>query len=64
MKEIERRDFDDENTEVNSMESYIRMSLKAELLSLYQMDERTLVQKSKLNWLNLGDETLCSSTIS
>lgn len=33
-----------------------RMSLKAELFSLYRTEERNLRQKSKLNWLSLGDE--------
>lgn len=28
--------------------------MKAELLKLLKMDERNLIQKSKLNWLKLG----------
>lgn len=32
------------------------MSLKVELLERSMIDERNLIQKSKLNWLKLGGE--------
>ena len=30
--------------------------LKANLLELHRREERDLIQKSKLNWMKLGDE--------
>lgn len=54
LKEIEQYDLENPDEEV--LERDLRISLKAELLSLYCIDERNLMQKNKLNWLSLGDE--------
>ena len=41
---------------LNVVEVCIRSAIKAEILSIYQFEERNLIQKSKLNWLSVGDE--------
>ncbi|XP_038884537.1 DEAD-box ATP-dependent RNA helicase FANCM isoform X3 [Benincasa hispida] len=56
LKEIKEKDLQADTLENFSAEEDVRVSLKADLLSLYQAEERDLIQKSKLNWLLLGDE--------
>ena len=59
LMEIENQDLEIKNSEEVGMGREICLSLKAELLSLYRIEERNLMQKSKLNWLSLGDENSC-----
>ncbi|TYK07162.1 putative reverse transcriptase - beet retrotransposon [Cucumis melo var. makuwa] len=40
----------------NSREIVYRNYLQADLLSIYRIEERNQIQKSKLNWLKVGDE--------
>lgn len=56
LEEIGRGDILAENSGYSSLEMDMRLSLKAELLSLYRLEERNLILKSKLTWLKLGDE--------
>ena len=36
--------------------STLKWILEADLLELYRREERDLIQKSKLNWMKLGDK--------
>lgn len=56
IKEIEISELLIENSEDDGVGRDICLSLKADLLALYCIKERNLMQKSKLNWLSLGDE--------
>ena len=40
------------------MDQLLLLSYKADVLALYKREERDLIQKSKLNWLKLGDENM------
>lgn len=53
--ETEKGDSLAKNSETDQEELSLRMSLKADLLVIYRMEERNLIQKSKLNRLKLGD---------
>lgn len=54
IESINREDLIADNEDSPSTSMDLKASMKAELLSLYRMKERDLIQKSKLNWLNLG----------
>ena len=54
--EIERWDLLAEEGHLTDGESDLRSSLKTDLMFLYRIEETSLIQKSKLNWLKLGDE--------
>ena len=38
-----------------SENSTLKWLMEADLLELFRMEERDLIQKSKLNWMKLGD---------
>ena len=44
-------------------ECVFRSALQAELLGIYHLKERNLIQESKLNWLSVGDENSGFSTV-
>ena len=54
--ELEKYDYVAELIGLNEEEMGSRTALQAELLSIYQNEECNYIQKSKLNWLSLGDE--------
>ena len=56
LSELEKYDYVAELIGLNEEELDSRAALQAELLSFYQNEERNYIQKSKLNWLSLGDE--------
>ena len=56
MSKLEKYDSVAELIGLNQEELNSRAALQAELLSIYQNEERNFIQKSKLNWLSLGDE--------
>lgn len=56
---LSKLEFFDSKTEMedfSTTEMDIRLAIKVDLLNLYLLEERNLIQKSKLNWLKLGDE--------
>lgn len=56
MSKLEKYDSVAELIGLNQEELNSRAALQAELLSIYQNEERNFIQKSKLNWLSSGDE--------
>lgn len=56
LEEIEKEDAIIDDADYFTVETDMRSTLKVDLLSLYRIEERNLIQKSKLNWLKLGDE--------
>ena len=55
MSKLEKYDSVAELIGLNQEELNSRVALQAELLSIYQNEEYNFIQKSKLNWLSLGD---------
>lgn len=45
-----------EREDLSIAELDVRLAIKGDLMNLYIMEERNMIQKSKLNWLKLGDE--------
>lgn len=45
-----------EREDLSIAELDVRLAIKGDLMNLYIMEERNIIQKSKLNWLKLGDE--------
>ena len=41
---------------MSSLDNIVKLSIKSDILAIYRREERDLIQKSKLNWLKLGDE--------
>lgn len=41
---------------LNDEELAHKSALQADLLSVYRIEERNCIQKSKINWLTVGDE--------
>lgn len=56
IKEIESLDAFANLTSLSDSKLASRSSMKAELMFLYRFKEINLIQKSKLNWMQLGDE--------
>lgn len=55
-EEIGKFDEEAENSTNSNLELDRRYNLRAELFNLYMEEERNLIQKSKLNWIRMGDE--------
>ena len=56
LEELDKEDIRFEYDHLSPEEIDLRSTLKAELLSLFRIEERNLIQKSKLSWVKLGDE--------
>ena len=53
LSELESLDATADSVGLNEVEVCIKSAIKAEILSIYQFEERNLIQKSKLNWLSV-----------
>lgn len=56
LEEIDKWDALSETVRLSPYVIDNRTFLRAELMTIYRLEERNLIQKSKLNWLTLGDE--------
>lgn len=56
LSELEFFDSKAEKEDLSNVDLDIRMAIKGDYLQLYLLEERNLIQKTKLNWLKLGDE--------
>ena len=56
LRELEIIDELAENVGLNEVELAHRSAIQTELLCIYRTEERNFIQKSKLNWLAVGDE--------
>ena len=56
LSELEKYDSVAELIGLNEEELGSRTAMQAELISIFQNEERNYIQKSKLIWLSLGDE--------
>lgn len=56
LQKLENLESSVEDDESHIAKLSLRLALKAEFLKILKEDERNLIQKSKLNWLKLGDE--------
>lgn len=59
LNELEFLDSKAEDADLSLMDLDICLAVKGDLMELYLLEERNNIQKSKLNWLRMGDENTC-----